>query len=89
MNYFSESGMRIFKYISIFFCLVLVFSCTKPEDDTPHNQVPPTVTDKAFRDFEPEQGKPDRPTANGPAPVFINDDGDDESGPSRVVHRLN
>ncbi len=74
--------MKIFKYIAFFFCLTLVFSCTKPEDDSPQNIVPSSITDAPFRDFDngvegilPDEGEE-------PTPLFINDDGDDESGPS-------
>lgn len=83
MKYFSESEMRIFKYIAFFFCLTLVFSCTKPEDDSPQNIVPSSITDEPFRDFvNGEQNILNDEGEVSPAPVFINDDGDDESGPS-------
>jgi hypothetical protein len=75
--------MRIIRNIAFIFCLVAVFSCTKPEDDSPQNIVPASVTDEPFRDFaSPEILAPiDDVDRN---PIFINDDGDDESGPSGV-----
>ncbi|MCZ4410395.1 hypothetical protein O3Q51_16385 [Cryomorphaceae bacterium 1068] len=74
--------MRFFKYITLFFCLTLVFSCTKPEDESPQSIVPSSVTDAPFRDFE--NGAQDILSEEDeePTPLLINDDGDDESGPS-------
>ncbi|HKL40738.1 MAG TPA: hypothetical protein VJ894_08665 [Cryomorphaceae bacterium] len=70
--------MRLIKYIALFLCLTFVFSCTKPDDDSPNGIVPSSVTDDAFRDFE-QNILPDEGESSEPA--FINDDGDDESGP--------
>lgn len=76
--------MRIIRYIAFFFCLTLVFSCTKPEDDSPQNQVPSSVTEEPFRDFSIDSENDLQESNDDPNPVFINDDGDDESGPSGV-----
>lgn len=76
--------MRTFKYIALFFCLALVFSCTKPADDSPYDVVPPSVTDDAFLDFDPALNSLTSDENDHPTPVYINDDGDDESGPSGV-----
>jgi hypothetical protein len=59
-----------------------VFSCTKPEDDSPSAIVPSSVIDEPFRDFDLRNEDVLRLEGENPAPVFINDDGDDESGPS-------
>lgn len=72
--------MRQIKYIALFFCLTLVFSCTKPDDDSPSSVVPSSVTDEAFRDFD-QNVLPSQDDEAIPEPSFINDDGDDESGP--------
>jgi len=82
MKYFSLSIMRIIRYISFFFCLTLVFSCTKLEDDSPSTIVPSSITDEPFRDFDVRNEGIFPLEDENPAPVFINDDGDDESGPS-------
>jgi hypothetical protein len=74
--------MRIIRHIAFFFCLTLVFSCTKPEDDSPSNIVPSFFTDESFRDFDRINEDVLRLEDENPTPVFINDDGDDESGPS-------
>lgn len=81
MKYFSLSEMRIIRYITFFFCLTLVFSCTKPEDDSPSTILPSSVTDEPYRDFDLRNEDVLRIEDQNPAPVFINDDGDDESGP--------
>ncbi|MGB6035772.1 MAG: hypothetical protein WBG42_05860 [Cryomorphaceae bacterium] len=83
MKYFSLSEMQIIKYIAFFFCLILVFSCTKPDDDSPSGVVPSSVTDEPFRGFEHDI-LPGEDNERAPEPSFINDDGDDESGPDGV-----
>ena len=85
--YFSLSEMRIIRYIAFLFCLTLVFSCTKPEDDSPQNRVPSSVTEEPFPDFSIDSENDLQENNQGPKPVFINDDGDDESGPSGVGNR--
>jgi len=75
--------MKIFKYIGFFFCLTLVFSCTKPDDESPSGVVPSSVTDEPFREFE-QHILPEENNGTAPEPSFINDDGDDESGPDGV-----
>lgn len=72
--------MRIFKYIAFFFCLTLVFSCTKPDDDSPSSVVPASVSDEPFRGYE-QNIRLNEDEEPSPDPSFINDDGDDESGP--------
>jgi len=59
-----------------------VFSCTKPEDDSPQNIVPSSITDEPFREFDDSRENTLPSEDENPTPVFINDDGDDESGPS-------
>lgn len=80
-EYFSLSEMRIPRYIAFFFCLTLVYSCTKPDDDSPSSVVPSSITDESFRDFDYSDQELIRED-DSVVPVFINDDGDDESGPS-------
>ena len=73
--------MKLIKNISLFFCLFLVFSCTKSEDDSPKSLVPASVNEEPFL-LESEKTEGIYQESESQEPVFINDDGDDESGPS-------
>jgi len=74
--------LRINKHIYFIFLLLAVVSCTAPEDDSPSSVVPQSITDEEFRfEYDIEEDFI-RSEEENPIPSMINDDEDDESGPT-------
>jgi hypothetical protein len=73
--------MKLLKNILFFGITLAAIGCAKPDNESPGDVVPKSITDEPFR-FNPSEGLDVMDEEDIPAPIFINDDEDDETGPS-------
>jgi hypothetical protein len=73
--------MKLVKNISFILIVLAAVGCAKPDEESPTDVVPKSITDEPFR-FDYNDERQILTPEEQPAPVFINDDEDDESGPT-------